>query len=110
MSMAASFTGRKLSKFGGAGASVALGSGQDPRCVTFSVRSPPFQSAFVALSYFWGARGQALQEAVPEAAQQPATRNLLKGLMHPERAERAAALAGALAQLSSELDQARLDR
>jgi hypothetical protein len=73
--------------------------------VTLSVRSPDFQRAFVAMRYFWGARGAALEDALESAALQPATADTLRALHAPERAERARALGVELGRLAAALDQ-----
>lgn len=84
----------------------------DEDCVTFSVHSTHFQCAFVAMRYFWGARGEELGEALSSITRAPAkpTAELLAGLTHPERGQRAAALGAELAKLSAALDQRSLPR
>jgi hypothetical protein len=72
--------------------------------VTISVRSPDFQRALVALGYFWGARGPALESALGSLALPAALGPLLSALNDPERAARAAALGAELARLSAALD------
>src|SRR5882672_10848646 len=60
--------------------------------VTISARSPDFQRAFVAMRYFWGMRGPALADALDGVGVQAATADVLTGLCHAERTERAKAL------------------
>lgn len=75
--------------------------------VTVSVRSPDFQSSFLAMSYFWGARGDQL--AVPLSGVgvglRPAAADALSRLCHAERSERAKALGAELGRLAIALDQ-----
>jgi hypothetical protein len=73
--------------------------------VTISVRSPDFQRAFVAVRYYLGARGPALSDALEAAGLQPAAADLVTGLSHPDRGERAKALGSELGRLSTALDQ-----
>jgi hypothetical protein len=73
--------------------------------VTTSVRSPDFQRAFVAMRYYFGARGPSLADALASPSIQPATADLLAGLCHEDRAERARALGGELARLATALDE-----
>ena len=73
--------------------------------VTASVRSPDFQRAFVAMRYYWGARGPSLVDALEGSVVQPATADLLTGLCHEDRAERARALGGELGRLAAALDE-----
>jgi hypothetical protein len=72
--------------------------------VTISVRSPDFQRAFLALRYYFGARGQALAEPLAVVGLQPGSADTLRGLCHAERGERAKALAAELGRLASALD------
>ena len=72
--------------------------------VTTSVRSPDFQRAFVAMRYYWGARGSDLGDALAGLGVQPATADVLGGLRHEDRAERARALGGELGRLAAALD------
>ena len=74
------------------------------RFVTTSARSPDFQRAFVAMRYYWGARGSALADALEGLGVQPATADVLSGLGHEDRAERARALGGELGRLAAALD------
>lgn len=73
--------------------------------VTVSVRSPDFQRAFVAMRYYWGQRGPALADALDGVSLAPAAAELLTGLCHTERAERAKALGTELGRLASALDE-----
>jgi hypothetical protein len=73
--------------------------------VTISVRSPDFQRAFVAMRYYFGARGTDLADALAGCGVQPAAADVLAGLCHQERAERARALGGELARLAAALDE-----
>jgi hypothetical protein len=73
--------------------------------VTISARSPDFQRSFVASSYFFGARGAALGDALAGLPLQPPAADLLRGLNHEARAERAKALGAELARLSAALDE-----
>jgi hypothetical protein len=73
--------------------------------VTIPVRSPDFQRSFVALSYFFGARGAALGDALQALPLQAPAADLLRGLGHAERSERAKALGAELARLSAALDE-----
>ncbi len=72
--------------------------------VTTSVRSPDFQRAFVAMRYYWGARGAGLADALEGLGVQPATADVLTGLCHEGRAERARALGSELGRLAAALD------
>ncbi len=78
--------------------------------VTISARSADFQRAFVALRYFWGARGQALGEGLEQVAAQPAAADLLTALSRDDRTERAQALGAELARLAAALEQRSLLR
>ncbi len=73
--------------------------------VTTSVRSPDFQRAFVAMRYYFGARGSGLSDALDGLTLQPATADVLAGLRHEDRAERARALGGELGRLAAALDE-----
>jgi hypothetical protein len=73
--------------------------------VTISVRSPDFQRAFVAMRYFWGMRGPALADALEGVRVQAATADVLTGLCHAERAERAKVLGAELGRLATALDE-----
>ena len=72
--------------------------------VTISARSPDFQRAFVAMRYFWGTRGPALADALEGVGVQAATADVLIGLCHVERTERAKALGAELGRLATALD------
>jgi hypothetical protein len=72
--------------------------------VTISARSPDFQRAFVAMRYFWGMRGAALGDALEGLGIEPQAADVLGGLCHPERAERAKALGAELGRLAAALD------
>lgn len=78
--------------------------------VTLSARSADFQRAFVALRYFWGARGQALGEGLEQVGTQPAAADLVTALSRDERTERAQALGVELARLAAALEQRSLLR
>jgi hypothetical protein len=78
--------------------------------VTISARSADFQRTFVALRYFWGARGQTLAEGLEQVGTQSATASLVTALSQQERAERAKALGAELARLATALDQRSLRR
>jgi hypothetical protein len=78
--------------------------------VTISARSADFQRTFVALRYFWGARGQALREGLEQVGTQPATADVVTGLSRAERAERANVLGVELARLAAALEQRSLLR
>lgn len=73
--------------------------------VTLSARSADFQRSFVALRYFWGARGPDLSDALAELGVTPAAADLLGGLCHSERSARAQALGAELGRLSAALDE-----
>jgi hypothetical protein len=73
--------------------------------VTASTRSADFQRSFVAMRYFWGARGPELAEALDGVGLAPAAADVLRGLCHPERSERAQALGIELARLAAALDE-----
>lgn len=72
--------------------------------LTVSAKSPDFQRAFVALRYFWGARGATLSEGLEGFALAPAAADTLSGLCHAERQERARALGAELARIAAALD------
>ncbi|HYQ17010.1 MAG TPA: hypothetical protein VEQ58_14665, partial [Polyangiaceae bacterium] len=57
------------------------------------------------MSYFWGARGPALSAAFDSIAVTPAAADVLSGLLHAERDERARALGAELGRLAAALDQ-----
>ena len=73
--------------------------------VTISAKSPDFQRCFLAMAYFWGARGEALTSGLGSAALQAAAADTLRGLCHPERSERARALGVELSRLAAALDR-----
>ena len=56
------------------------------------------------MRYFWGMRGSALADALEGVGVQAATADVLTGLCHAERAERAKALAAELGRLATALD------
>src|SRR5258706_4644002 len=71
----------------------------DEEPVTISIRSPEFQRAFLALRYFWGARGEALSAPLGELSE--GARKLLAGLDDPERSRRASTLSRELGRLAA---------
>ena len=73
-------------------------------------RSTDFQRSFLACSYFFGTRGEALTGALGAVALGPAAAELVRGLRSSERSERARALARELGRLSSALDEGGLSR
>jgi hypothetical protein len=73
--------------------------------VTVSLRSPDFQRSFVALRYFWGARGPNLADALDEVGLVPAAADVLARLCHEQQAERAQALGAELGRLAVALDE-----
>ncbi len=73
--------------------------------VTTSARSPDFQRAFLAMRYYFGARGPALADALEGLSMQPASADVLAGLCHQERGERARALGAELGRLAAALDE-----
>jgi hypothetical protein len=73
--------------------------------VTFSARSAEFQRSFVAMRYFWGARGSELTAGLDPAGILPATADAVSSLCQTERAARAHALGIELARLAAALDQ-----
>lgn len=73
--------------------------------VTISAKSPDFQRSFLALSYFWGARGAALTDGLTGTPLQTAAADTLSALCHAERSERARALGLELGRLAAALDQ-----
>ena len=70
-----------------------------------SARSPDFQRSFVAMRYFWGARGEGLVDALDVVGLLPAAADVLSGLCHADRAERAKALGAELGRLATALDE-----
>jgi hypothetical protein len=73
--------------------------------VTTSARSADFQRAFLAMCYFWGARGPELGRGLDQVGVTPAAADVLHGLSHTERAQRAQALGAELGRLATALDQ-----
>lgn len=57
------------------------------------------------MRYFWGARGPALADGLHGLGLLPAAADVLAGLCHAERAERAKALGVELARLAAALDE-----
>jgi hypothetical protein len=57
------------------------------------------------MRYFWGARGPTLADALDEVGLAPAAADVLAGLCHAERSERANALGVELARLATALDE-----
>ena len=78
---------------------------EQERSVTVSVRSPDFQRSFVAMRYFWGARGPVLAEALDGVGLLPAAAEVLAGLSREQRAERAQTLGVELGRLATALDE-----
>jgi hypothetical protein len=78
--------------------------------LTNSARSADFQRAFVALRYFWGARGAALAEGLEQLGTQAAAADVMNALSHADRAERARALSVELGRLATALEQRSLLR
>jgi hypothetical protein len=78
--------------------------------VTISVRSPDFQRSFVALCYFFGARGDALAAGLGSVPLHASCGELLGSLAHAERAVRAQALGSELGRLTVALEQRGLGR
>ena len=73
--------------------------------VTISARSPDFQRSFVALCYYFGARGEALRAGLGQVQPHAATADLLGALGQAERDARAQALGAELGRLAAALDQ-----
>ncbi|MDF3067618.1 MAG: hypothetical protein K0R38_3219 [Polyangiaceae bacterium] len=73
--------------------------------VTISIRSSEFQRAFLALGYFFGARGPVLAEPLAGVGLQSTSADVLRGLCHEERSERAKTLAVELGRLATALDE-----
>jgi hypothetical protein len=73
--------------------------------VTISARSSDFQRAFLALRYYFGARGTELSAPLAAVGLQPASEETLRGLGHEDRVERAKALAVELGRLAVALDE-----
>lgn len=72
--------------------------------------SPDFQRAFLAMRYFWGARGLELGSGLESLGLTPAAADVLRGLSHSTREARATALASELGRLAAALDQRSLWR
>jgi hypothetical protein len=62
------------------------------------------------MRYFWGARSRELDGALDDVGVSAAAADVLSGLQHAERAERAKALGAELGRLALELDQRSLWR
>ena len=73
--------------------------------VTVSARSAEFQRAFVALRYFWGARGEALEAGFGSLQPQKQVGELLSALADASQQVRAQALGTELARLTTHLEQ-----
>jgi hypothetical protein len=73
--------------------------------VTISARSVGFQRAFLALRYYFGARGPNLAEPLAGLGLSPACEETLQALCHAERGERAKGLAAELGRLATALDE-----
>lgn len=78
--------------------------------LTISTRSADFQRTFVALRYFWGARGAALGDGLEQLGMPAAAADLLSALSHADRAQRAKALSVELGRLATALEQRSLLR
>ena len=78
--------------------------------VTVSARSADFQRAFVAMRYFWGAREAELSTAFGGLSVTPAAADVLRGLAHHERDERARTLGAELGRIAAALEQRGLGR
>ncbi len=70
--------------------------------------SSRFEAAYVAFRYLLGHRGAGLWAGLDGLM--PPTEHLLRALEVPERAERARALASALAPVTREIAASRVDR
>jgi hypothetical protein len=70
--------------------------------------SSRFEAAYVAFRYLLGHRGAALRAGLCELM--VPTEHLLRSLAAPERAERARALASALASVTRDIAGSRVDR
>lgn len=73
--------------------------------VTISARSPDFQRTFLALRYFFGARGAELSEPLAAVGLHPAAAEVQSGLGQAERTARARTLASELGRLAASLDE-----
>jgi hypothetical protein len=72
--------------------------------VTVPARSSDFQRAFVAMSYYFGVRGEALGEPLAGLGLTPAATDTLGRLAATERTERARALGAELGRLATALE------
>ena len=59
----------------------------------------------MAMRYFWGVRGPELADALEGLGVQPLTADVLTGLSHNERSERAKVLGVELGRLAAALDE-----
>jgi hypothetical protein len=73
--------------------------------VTISARSADVQRAFVALRYFWGARGEALTAGFGAVKPQSPVMDLLSALGDATQQIRAQALGVELGRLAAALEQ-----
>jgi hypothetical protein len=73
--------------------------------VTISVRAADFQRCFVAISYYYGARGAELTAALDGVGVAAAAADVVSSLGHAERSERARALGAELGRLAHELER-----
>jgi hypothetical protein len=73
--------------------------------VTISARSSDFQRSFLALRYYFGARGAVLAEPLAAVGLQPGSAETLRALCDEARSERAKALAAELGRLATALDE-----
>lgn len=72
--------------------------------VTTVARSSDFQRAFVAMRYFFGARGEALLQPLSTLGVAPAASDVGSGLCKSERGDRAKTLAAELGRLAAALE------
>jgi hypothetical protein len=89
-------------------AQTALGSSLGSKMnasVTGFARSADFQRSFVAMRYYWGARGAELAAELDAVGVVPAAADVLASLRHEQRSERARALGAELGRLALELDR-----
>lgn len=70
-----------------------------------STRSADFQRSFVAMLYYWGVRGEGLVDALDAVGLLPAAADVVSGLGHADRTERATALGAELGRLAAALDE-----
>jgi len=73
--------------------------------VTIPARSPDFQRTFLAIRYYFGTRGPALADALDGVGVVPVAADVLSGLGHAERSERAKVLGAELGPLATALDR-----